>query len=227
MNTAKGIPYIGSSKDISRRWDQHRRRLKKGNHCNPKLQAAWNKYGESVFACEPIEFIPEHELQERETYWIQVTWPFNYNISRRGDRIEVPVRRGWKHKLETRTKISLAHLGKKHRPYTEEEKLAQSLRLRGRAVTWGQKISDSKKGKDFLSPEAHKRQAESLSKVIKGKNNPNFGHRWTEEQRQKMSKTLETLKYNFVCDRCNRVFTAVTRSSYGGHRRKCLLYTST
>lgn len=217
-NTTNGRSYLGSSKNVSKRWKQHIGDLRRGNHDNSNLQAAWNKSGESVFSFEVVELLAESELQTRETYWIQATLPSNYNIKIRG----------WTHRPETCAKISASHLGKKHRPYTEEEKLAQSLRLKGKPKTLEHRLhmSDSRRGKDFLSPDAHKRQALSLSRAIRGEDNPNFGNRWTEKQRQKMSKTLETLKYNFVCDRCNQTFTAVTRSSYGGHRRKCLRYSN-
>lgn len=225
-NTCRGIPYIGSSKDIQRRWQQHRHLLRKNTHFNSKLQAVWNKYGETAFAFEVIEYLTEDELQDRETYWIQITHPYNYNIRERANQVNIPIRIGRHHSPQTCAKISDALKGKKHRPYTDEEKLAQSIRLKGRIVTWGQKISMARKGKD-IPLEARLRQAASLSQAIKGENNPNFGHKWNKYQRQKMSKTLETLKYDFVCDRCNKVFTAVTRSSYGGHRRKCLLYSST
>ena len=228
-NTAKGLSYIGSSKDIDRRWVQHRSKLRYNKHKNPKLQAAWNKYGEAVFACEVIEFLPEGKLQERETYWINATWPFNYNILRGAgqawlDRKPPRTKSGWHHTPESRSRISASHLGKKHRPYTEEEKAAQSLRLKGKPKTEEHRrnIADAKKGIDVLSPEARKRQAQALSQSERGENNPNFGNRWNEEQRQRMSETLATLRYDVTCGRCGREFKGVTRSSYGGHRRKCL-----
>jgi group I intron endonuclease len=222
VNTVTGVFYIGSSKNIPCRWRTHLKQLRHNTHGNQKLQNSWNKHGEQAFSFEVIEPCPEQGMRERETYWIQATWMFNYNLSEKGTG---NVRRGWHHTPETIAKMK----SKKHRPYTEKEKLAQSLRLRGIPKTYEhrQNISKAKKGKDSLSPEAHKRQAISLSQTIKGENNPNFGHRWGEKQRNKMSHTLATKTYNFTCDHCSRIFTGVTRSSYGGHRRKCLLYSST
>lgn len=37
--------YIGSSKDICRRWSNHLNDLRKNKHCNKHLQNAYNKYG--------------------------------------------------------------------------------------------------------------------------------------------------------------------------------------
>jgi len=41
--------YIGQSQDIERRQKDHMRHLKHGNHDNPHLQNAWNKYGADNF----------------------------------------------------------------------------------------------------------------------------------------------------------------------------------
>jgi group I intron endonuclease len=41
--------YIGSSLDIKRRWDTHRRMLNKNNHHNDFLQKSWNKHGGDNF----------------------------------------------------------------------------------------------------------------------------------------------------------------------------------
>lgn len=54
-NIVNGKFYIGSSIDIFRRWRQHRRQLRLNVHINPKLQHAWNKYGEKSFQFEIIE----------------------------------------------------------------------------------------------------------------------------------------------------------------------------
>jgi hypothetical protein len=48
-NLVSGKSYIGSSNIIQKRWTQHRRELRAGIHFNPKLQNAWNKYGEENF----------------------------------------------------------------------------------------------------------------------------------------------------------------------------------
>jgi group I intron endonuclease len=47
--------YVGSSIDISRRWKEHINHLNLNKHENPKLQNAWNKYGEDAFRFEILE----------------------------------------------------------------------------------------------------------------------------------------------------------------------------
>lgn len=45
-NKINGKKYIGSSKDIYKRWLQHTCLLNKGTHENVYLQKSWDKYGE-------------------------------------------------------------------------------------------------------------------------------------------------------------------------------------
>ena len=51
----RATAYIGSSKDIERRWRDHVALLRSGRHPNPYLQAAWDKYGEAAFEFYVIE----------------------------------------------------------------------------------------------------------------------------------------------------------------------------
>lgn len=45
ISTPNGSTYVGSSNSIYRRWCEHKRLLKKGQHHSERLQAAWNKHG--------------------------------------------------------------------------------------------------------------------------------------------------------------------------------------
>lgn len=63
-------PYIGSSNNIERRWNEHIRQLNKGEHHSIKLQRAWNKYGEDNFVFTIIEECEINELLNREHYYI-------------------------------------------------------------------------------------------------------------------------------------------------------------
>jgi group I intron endonuclease len=47
--------YIGSSGNLYERWRVHKNKLRKRSHPNPKLQAAWDKYGEDAFKFELLE----------------------------------------------------------------------------------------------------------------------------------------------------------------------------
>ena len=83
INTINGKVYIGSSKDISRRWNEHIYSLDVNAHHNKKLQNAWNKYGRQNFKFEIIEECDEKNQFEREQYYIDLYKPFlndGYNI---------------------------------------------------------------------------------------------------------------------------------------------------
>lgn len=62
--------YIGSSKNIKKRFFNHISSLKHGKHENAYLQHAFNKYGIDNFKFEVIEECLLEELIQREQYWI-------------------------------------------------------------------------------------------------------------------------------------------------------------
>lgn len=57
--------YVGSSKHIHFRWNEHKQQLRSNSHSNPKLQHAWNKYGEQAFVFEIIRKCKNEELAIR------------------------------------------------------------------------------------------------------------------------------------------------------------------
>ena len=72
-HSASGRCYVGSSVNIERRWREHRDRLKRGVHPNPRLLRAWLKYGADAFnfaILESVEVMSEESRIERENYWI-------------------------------------------------------------------------------------------------------------------------------------------------------------
>lgn len=61
--------YIGSSKNIQKRWREHLNGLRGNRHENEYLQRAWNKYGEKTFEFEIVENIePEYLLLTEQRY---------------------------------------------------------------------------------------------------------------------------------------------------------------
>ncbi len=53
--------YVGSTVDARVRFQTHKRRLRAGKHQSPKMQAAWNKYGEDCFKFEILEYVENAE----------------------------------------------------------------------------------------------------------------------------------------------------------------------
>ena len=69
-NTINNKKYIGLSRDIRRRWNEHKSDLRNNKHVNMYLQAAWNLYGEEFFEFSVLELCDPSEICERECYYI-------------------------------------------------------------------------------------------------------------------------------------------------------------
>ena len=85
INTVNGKIYVGSSKDIQKRWYQHKSKLNENQHGNSYLQNAWNKYGSKSFSFEIIEECNPEIQFEREQFYLNELNPFDdngYNIVR-------------------------------------------------------------------------------------------------------------------------------------------------
>ena len=85
-----GKVYVGSSGKWQGRWRAHVRSLRKGEHSNPYLQAAWSKYGEDKFQCSLIEEW-NGELKKREQKWID---KLGSNEAKHGYNCQYPVKKG-------------------------------------------------------------------------------------------------------------------------------------
>jgi len=82
VNTKNGKFYLGSSKNIKRRWHRHKSALKHNKHHFTYLQRSWNKHGGSSFTFEIIKEMPnatEPELLNEETKLTNELLP-EYNI---------------------------------------------------------------------------------------------------------------------------------------------------
>lgn len=77
-NTKTGSRYVGSAINISSRWKSHRSALRNHKKSPPKLQAAWDKYGEAMFTFSILEECPKSNLLAREQYYIDTVKP-KYN----------------------------------------------------------------------------------------------------------------------------------------------------
>lgn len=101
--------YIGSSVQIEKRWVQHRRALRVKKHRNPRMQAAWDKYGDASFLFMIVEECSEEFLKDREQYWIDHTaaTTSGFNIERYA-RVITATHREKLSETKGRT-ISIAH----------------------------------------------------------------------------------------------------------------------
>ena len=87
-NTITGEFYIGSSKDVKRRWTEHKRPSYWKRYPNNPLYQDMQKYGVDKFVFEIITEIEEDSLKETEQLFIETLKPTYNNINAKGWDIE-------------------------------------------------------------------------------------------------------------------------------------------
>lgn len=154
---ANGLVYIGSSNNLYKRWCEHRRDLRLGQHANQHLQNAWSKYGESAFSLEILELCMPWALINREQYWLDELKPYQrgvgFNVSEIADKPPSP--KGRKVSQETRLKLSIANKGKQ--PSAEQ-------RAKHSAFMKGRKPSQDAIAKTAAANRGRKRPLEAIEK---------------------------------------------------------------
>lgn len=88
-NIINNRKYIGLSRDIYRRWVEHKSELRRGTHANVYLQNAWNKYGENNFEFNIVELCDPFVICDRERYYIAkyhtLSHENGYNLTKGGE----------------------------------------------------------------------------------------------------------------------------------------------
>lgn len=88
INNITGQRYVGQTTNFTRRKGEHFLKLRENRHPNIKLQNAYNKYGESNFTIQKIQFedISKEELDEQECFYIKKYDSFlnGYNLTEGG-----------------------------------------------------------------------------------------------------------------------------------------------
>lgn len=210
LNTENGNFYIGSSKDLDKRWIIHKSRLKIGKHINCILQRSWNKYGEKIFVFDIVELCDKDKLFEREQFYIDNLKP-KYNIALKadgGDNLTNNPNRDDIIKRITRG------LYMRYENMSDEEKIKRSENLKGcknpnYGNTWSDKskeeasikkieyfknnspINKGKKLSDLYDDDKVKEIKEKISTFASsrtGEKNAFFGKHHTEEYKEKAMK---------------------------------------
>ena len=165
--------YIGSTANFERRLKTHKTTLKNNKHKNPHLQSAFNKYGESNFIYEVVEYCEENNLKVAEQTWMDKTECYirekGFNNCKLSDR---PT--GYKHTEASRKIMSDKKKGTKQ----SAETIAKRVE-----ILKGRKHSEESKKK--------------MSEIKLGDKNPMYGVRYTEEQKAiKVEKLLSVPRWN-------------------------------
>ena len=179
-----GKQYIGSSKNIYRRYLEHRAALIKGTHGNRFLQFAWDKYGENSFIYSALLYCHEDIRFEKEQEFIDKYNVCNPDCGYNLDPIASPTFQTEQSKLN----ISKAKKGRKQ---------SEEHRQKNREVHTGLKLSETAKQKlrDFHKGKPKsKEHCINISKGKLGKSNWKVkGIPVPEERKEKIRKSL--IKY--------------------------------
>lgn len=194
--------YIGSTKDIYKRWEYHLRSLKRNKHHSQKLQRHYNKYGKSDLIFSIIIGCDKNDLINTEQYFIDSYKPY-FNSS-----LKASNNGGFKLTEEARKKISEAFKGEKNPNYgkhfSEEHRKKLSEAKKGISINLGRKHTQETKDKirkakiGCKNPHIGNRPSEEGIRIIKeklkGRIPWNKGLKQSEELKRKVSESLK--KYN-------------------------------
>lgn len=113
FNRLTGQAYIGSTKNFKYRWVDHRARLRKGSHPNPKLQKDWNDLGELNFYFLALEIVDDLNLLiTKEQFWCDSFKVKNILLYNCGLFVDNPTK-GTKFTEEHKAKLSAKKKGVK------------------------------------------------------------------------------------------------------------------
>lgn len=87
-NTITGDFYIGSSKDVKKRWAEHKRLSVWKKHSNNPMYLDMRKYGVDKFVFEILAEVEEGSLKETEQQFIEKLKPTYNNYNAKGVDIE-------------------------------------------------------------------------------------------------------------------------------------------
>lgn len=195
-NMVNGKYYIGSSTSFERRVWQHKNHLRRGEHKNPHLQAAWTKYGEEPFVFEVLETVPDDQQLLAEDRYLKdcVGKPECYNINTGAEvsRLGIP------HTQASKDKVSKNRTGK--HAGTEHYRYGQTVSEETR-----QKIGDTQRGvakKPYIMSEQGR--ANITAAVRRGEDSHFYGKRPTNAD--DMQRAVRVIKV----DRTEEVYPSLT-----------------
>lgn len=168
----KDIIYVGSSINLYRRLNDHFNHLKRNCHRNKHLQNCYNKYTDSMFDWEIIEFCEISLLKEKEDFYIEKFDSFNKGFNQSKNSISCL---GYKHTEEAKKIMSLKKKGTIQSKETIEKR-KQSLIGKKRTIEQKEKCRNSKLGDK--NPMFGKKLSD-VAKKLKGKN-MNSVPRWNK-----------------------------------------------
>lgn len=137
--------YVGSAVNINKRKREHLNSLKRGDHCNNKLQRHYNKYGRNDLNFYIILECTKNDLLKLEQYFIDFYKPY-FNIC-----IVAGSNFGLKRSEETINKLSNSLMGNKNavgcKRSTEAKEKLRDIHIGKNNHMFGKHLSEDTKNK--------------------------------------------------------------------------------
>ena len=197
--------YVGSASYFPARKSQHIFNLKNNKHHSIILQNHVNKYGIDTLKFEILEKCEEHNLIQKEQYYLDKLKPYfnvrkiaesNKGTKRTPEQIQKMLKnrvykKGYKRPKEVVDKIKKTRIDNGGYFVSEKQKLNHSKKMKGRKVKEEVKVKISKtmKGKTFS--ETHRKK---LSNSAKGNTNWKNVDYKNKERNKKISISLKKIK---------------------------------
>jgi hypothetical protein len=174
VTSEDGRQYVGSSRDIYKRWREHRCVLRNGTSKNRPLQDAWEECKSFVFEILII-CSPEHLLLYEQTAIDAFTPPFNvYRFA--GSPL------GSSHTEGTRAKISALKSGEKNHWFGKSGDKSPTSRPTI-CIATGMRFVSGRAAADWLRENGHPAATQGkISEVCLGRRKSAYGYAWQFEQ---------------------------------------------
>ena len=214
-NNINSKKYIGISRDINRRWLEHKCNLNNHTHDNQYLQCSWDKYSSDNFKFYIIELCDEDILSEREQYYIRLYQTLShengYNLTIGGENTSIgkPVislkdgtiynfvyEAAAYENIATLTMIDWCRKKYKYMYLNEYNSLTQAEQNYWRNFDW-EKYIHEKLSKAHSRDNLSEQTLKKLSDATSGKNNP----RALKVFCPQLNETFDCIKY--VTDKYN------------------------
>jgi group I intron endonuclease len=170
ISTDDGRQYIGSSKNIHKRWREHRCALRSGKNKNQPLQQAWDKNKSLLF--EILIVCSQDNLLLYEKLSIDAIKPA-FNIFQFAGSAA-----GFKHSAESKAKNSAAKSGANNYWFGRSGEKSTTARATI-CETNGMRFVSGKDAADWLRENGHPRAFQAkISDVCLGKRKSAYGHVW-------------------------------------------------
>lgn len=200
-NTITGKYYIGYTKHINKRFDEHRNMLKNGNHINIILQRSYNKYTLEAFTFEILHtFDNIEDAKNKELEYLgnleirQLLYNIHYNnsggdtLSNHPDREDI-IKRITNTLNDNYSKMTTQEKKDKHGQYGEKNGMFGKTHTEEARKNISEKNKGISKNLGFKHSDEMKNKLSKIGKTRTGDKNPFYGKKLSDDTKKQMSES--------------------------------------